>query len=151
MPGVGQPDALPSHKLRVDGVVCLETGGAYAATNVISAPGKFSLRTEFGFDGNLDGMLVGDTFDVVHHWERIEDGARGRLLGGPGDTNVAVVAPISHIQVTSGPYSTGAGGDLPIPGGFDAGSYRFLTHIHFHGANKGTVAGFYDGLIIVIV
>lgn len=151
MPGVGQPNALPSHKMRVDGVVCLEAAGAYAETCIITAPGQFWLRTEFGFDGNLDNMLIGDTFDVVHHWQRVEDGATGRLPGSAADTNIAVANPISHIPVTSGPYTTGPGGNLQIPAGFDAGTYRFLTHIHFNGANKSTVAGFYDGLILVVV
>lgn|GEM_PF-2639698 len=154
MAGVGQPDALPSHRLRVDGVVCLETAGAYAATNVISAPGNFSLRTEFGFDGNLDTMLIGDTFDIVHHWQRVEDGATGRLRGGVTDTNVALQNPIGHVQVSSGPYTTtgaNAGADLTIPTGFDAGTYRIFTHIHFRAPNKGTVAGFNDGLVIVVI
>ncbi|HLO15136.1 MAG TPA: hypothetical protein VK206_09925 [Anaerolineales bacterium] len=154
MSGVGQPDTLPSHKLRVDGVVCIEAAGTYAATNIITAPNTFTLRTEFGFDGNLDSMLVGDKFDVVHHWQRVEDGATGRLSGSATDTNVAISNPISHIQVTSGPYTTtgsNVGADLTIPAGFDAGTYRIFTHIHFRAPNHGTVAGFNDGLVIVVV
>lgn len=151
MAGVGQPDALPSHRLRVDGVSCLEAAGAYAATCVITAPGTFTLRTEFGFDGNLDSMLIGDKFDVVHHWQRVEDGAVGSLPGSAADRAVAVPGSITHITVTSGPFTTGPGGNLIIPAGFDAGTYRFFTHIHFDPPNRGTVAGYYDGLVIVVI
>lgn len=156
MTAFGQPDDLPEHKFRFDGVTCIEAAGAYAATNIISAPGTFTLRTEFGFDGNLDTMLIGDLFDVVHHWQRVEDGATGMLPGSATDRGIAVPggAGLSHITVSSGPYTTtgaAGGADLTVPAGFDAGTYRFITHIHFRAPNKGSVGGIYDGLVVEVL
>lgn len=155
MPGVGQPDGLPEHKFRVDGTICFESPVAIGPTNILPAGSDFNLRTEVGFDGTLDGMLTGQTFNVFHHVQNLENGTTTTLpLAGGTFVVPGAAGARAHITVTSGPYTTAdtpGPADLVIPAGFDAGTFRVLTHIHaVDTAVKPLVAGFHDGLIIMV-
>ncbi len=153
MPSQAQPQAMPFLNFRLDAVVCLEPAGLGPST-VITAGDSFTLRTELGFDGLFVPLLVGDTFNVFHHVQRVEDGA-AFVLPLAGATFAVPAPPASaHIAVPSGPYSTGSAGsgaNLEIPAGFAAGTYRVLTHVHAVAAGIAPiVAAFHDGLIIMV-
>jgi len=148
--GKAQPEIMPFLRFRLDSCVCLEPG--LSSAEVINAPTPLTLRLDLGFDGTLRALLVGKSFSVFHHVERVEDGYRTTLPGG----NFIVPAPATadHITVTSAPISTGAAGsgaNLEIAPGYDAGTYRILTHVHADDpAIRPIVSAFHDGLVIEI-
>jgi hypothetical protein len=147
MPGQAQPDVMPFLRFRLDNCVCLEPG--LSPASVIPAGTSFQLRLDLGFDGTFAPLLIGQTFDVFHHLECIETGAHATVPGG----GIAVtLANLNHTTVTSPPIATGPGSNLPIPAGFDAGTYRILTHVHAaNPAVRPIVSAFYDGVVIEVV
>lgn len=152
--GIAQPDQLPAHKFRMDGVTVFDFPVPQSGpTTIITAGDSFTLRTEVGFDGNLDGMLFGQAFSVVHHVQNIENGATSVLAGGNFVVPAAAAAR-AHITVVSGPFTTsdtGDGGDLEIPATFDAGTFRVTTHVHADAAPiKPLVAALFDGTILMV-
>ncbi len=150
MPGQAQPDAMPFLRFRLDAVVCVEPAGL-GPSSVITAGNTFTLRTELGFDGLFVALLGGDTFNVFHHVQNVETGATSVLPLAGGTFTVPPPGAAAHIAVVCGPYTTGAGGNLPIPAGFAAGTYRILTHVHaVSGAIAPIVAAFHDGLIVMV-
>ncbi|HXV43618.1 MAG TPA: hypothetical protein VEC96_11195 [Anaerolineae bacterium] len=152
--GIAQPDQLPEHKFRMDGVTVFDFPVPQSGpTTIITAGDSFTLRTEVGFDGNLDGMLAGQTFSVFHHVQNIETAATSILAGG-GFAVPAVASDRAHITVVSGPFNTsdtGGGGQLEIPATFDAGTFRITTHVHADAAPvKPLVAALFDGTILMV-
>jgi hypothetical protein len=147
-----QPDDLQHIRFRFEEVTASELGGVVRApTIVISAGNSVKFLMEFGFDGPDVGLLNGDRFSIFHHIERIEDGFRINLSGG----GFTVPAPglASRIPVESGPFTTGdtgSGANFEIPGGFDAGTFRVVTHVHADNAAQQFIAGFHDGLIVLV-
>lgn len=147
--GTGEPDHLPFLKFRMDNVVALSP--IPNPTTVVQAGQNVGLRLDLGIDGFWAGLLIGESFDVFHHSERVEDGDRKTLPGGrftvPGPPDT------SNFSVTTGPHTTGnagSGAQLEVPAGFDAGTFRILTHIHFVDPNKEPiVAAFHDIVIMV--
>ena len=148
--GKAQPEVMPFIRFRLDNCVCLENG--LSAAEVIDTPNPLVLRLDVGFDGSLRALLKGQRFTVFHHTERVEDGVRKTLEGGsfivPGPSTA------DHITVASRPFSTGAAGsgaDLEIAPGFDAGTFRILTHVHANDRDiKPIVSAFHDGLVIEV-
>jgi hypothetical protein len=140
--GTGEPDVLPFLRFRVDGVQAFEPG--FSPSNIIQAGTNFTLRTELGFDGGWVGLLTGDPFSIFHHITNLETNTNQTVPGG--NFVVPAPGPASHIAVDSAPIN------LPIPAGFTAGTYRVLTHVHAdNAAIVPLVAGFHDGLILMIV
>jgi len=145
--GQAQPDAMPFLKFRLDDCVCLEPG--LSPASVVSAGTSFQLRLDLGFDGILAPLLNGKTFDVFHHIENIEIGTR---ITVPGGSIVVTPANLGHMTVTSPPITTGPGNILVIPAGFDAGTFRVLSHVHAADpAIRSIVSAFHDGLVIEVV
>ncbi len=153
MPTVGkaQPEVMPFLRFRLDDCICLENG--LSSAEVIDAPNSLVLRLDLGFDGSLRALLKDKRFTVFHHVERVEDGVRRTLQGGsfvvPGPSTA------DHITVASRSYTTGAAGsgaDFEIAPGFDAGTFRILTHVHADDPDiRPIVSAFHDGLTIEIV
>jgi hypothetical protein len=159
-----QPDAMPFLKFSMDDVECRELGPGLVlgATNVITNGNQFELRTELSFDGALVPLLVGPPgtqFNVFHHAYNIETGATFALPQSPAPigftVGVGTAANPAHITVVSGPYTTsgtGGGGNLEIPAGSAAGSFRITTHVHAVAAGiRPLVAAINDGLLIEVV
>ena len=148
-PGIGQPDALPFLQFQLTNVTATEVGGI-APSVVLPAGASFTLQTDLGVNGLFAGLLVGDVLAVVHHVENIETGTRQSLGGG----TITVPNPPTSFSSTAGPFTTadtGGAADLVIPAGFDAGTFRFLTHIHHTApAKKHIVAAFHDQLIVMV-
>ena len=148
--GKAQPEVMPFLRFRLDNCICLENG--LSSADVIDAPTPLVLRVDVGFDGTLRALLKGQKFSVFHHTERVEDGARKTLPGGsfvvPGP------ATADHITAVSPTITTGAAGSgaaLEIAPGFDAGTFRVLTHIHAEDPDiKPIVSAFHDGLVIEV-
>jgi hypothetical protein len=109
------------------------------------------MRLDVGFDGMFAALLVGDTFYVNYHVQRVEDSLSFILGGG----TFAVPAAPNHIVVSSGPYTTGpagSGANFEIPPGFASGTFRILTHIHAsNAAIRPIVSAFYDGLVVEVI
>ena len=159
-----QPDAMPFLKFSLDQVDCRELGPGLVLgpTNVIQNGNNFELRTELSFDGALVPLLVGPPgaqFNIFHHVENIEDGARFPLPQSPAPigftVGVGTAANPAHITVTSGPYTTGpsgSGANLEIPAGSAAGSFRITTHVHAVAAGiRPIVAAINDSLLVEVV
>jgi len=169
MAGSAQPDALPFLKFELDEVECNEAGAfVLGPTNVIAAGNTFTLKTELSFDGGLVPVLVGPPgtqFNIFHHVQNVETGAAFALPQSPStpgftvgiNTPGATAANPGHITVTSGPYTTGDAniptpGDLQIPAGSAAGTFRITTHVHAVAPGiRPIVAAYYDGLVIEVV
>ena len=156
MAGQGQP-LLPEHTTRMDGVTCFESPGTLGPTNIMPAGSSFSLVTELGFDGTMDGVLIGKAFTIRHHWQNIETGATGILPLAGGTFTVGTTAGATdrrHIRISIGPYTTADTGnpaDLVIPSTFDTGSFRITTHVHPNeAAMKKDWFAFDDGLVVVV-
>jgi len=155
-PGTGQPDQLPEHRTRMDGVDCVEAPVGLGPTNILPAGSSFSLITELGFDGTLDGALTTHTFTIRHHFQNIETGAVGilPLAGGTFVVGAGVALDRAHIRAPAGPYTTadtGGPADFVIPANFDTGTFRITTHVHPNNpALKGNWFAFHDGLIMVV-
>ncbi len=148
-PGTAEPDELPFLKFKLDGVVALSPSPR--PTNVVQAGQPVSLRVDLGVEGFWAGLLVGERYNVFHHLERIEDGARKPLAGG---THTVPGAPdTGSFNVTSGPYTTGQAGsgtDFEVPAGSAAGTFRILTHVHFEDpAKEPIVTAFHDMILMV--
>jgi len=147
--GKAQPEVMPFLRFRLDDCICLENG--LSSAEVIDAPTPLVLRIDVGFDGSLRALLKGQRFTVFHHTERVEDGVRKTLQGGsfvvPGPSTA------DHIT-TSRSFSTGisgSGADFEIAPGYDAGTFRILTHIHADDQDiKSIVSAFHDGLVVEI-
>jgi hypothetical protein len=150
MPGQAQPDVMPFLRFRCDDCIVLENG--LSPSTVIDAPTPLQLRMDVGFDGTFTALLHNQKFTAFHHVERVEDGVRKTLQGG----TFVVPAPgaAAHITVASPSLSTGAAGsgaDFEIAPGFDAGTFRILTHVHADDPLiRPIVSGFHDGLVIEI-
>lgn len=154
-PGTAQPIAMPHLRFRFDSIVALEAGAAVESpSTIIRAGNTFTLRMDFGFDGDWVGWLHGDTFNVFHHVENVETAAKQDLYGG----TFAVPPPgaAAHILVTSGPYTTsdtGGTGQLQIPGppgAYASGTFRILTHVHAVNPHQQNIAAYHDGLILMV-
>ena len=141
----------------MDGVQCVESPGGIGPTNIMPAGSSFSLLTELGFDGTMDGVLNGKDFTIRHHWQNIETGAVGILPLAGGIFTIGVTPGATdrrHIRIATGPYTTantGGVADLVIPANFDTGSFRITTHVHPNDAAiKKDWFAFQDGHIIVV-
>lgn len=154
--GIAQPDMLPEHKFRLDDVLCFETGSVVPDVGpsvVVVAGNSVTLRADLGFDGFMDLAYIGASYQVTHHWQRLEDGAVGMLTPAP----VAVVPGgpnLAHFVHLTSHYTTGpagSGADLEMAPGFAAGTFRIMTNIHFLPPNHSTVAAFHDGLILMVI
>ncbi len=142
-----QPNAMPLFGTRWDNLVCLEPG--LSSSDVVSAGTPISLRADLGFDGLLAPLIIGQTFRIVYHAQRIEDNVVVAPLVSPVTTVTA--ANLAHITVTAGPFSTDPAGNLPVAPGFAAGTYRLVGHLHFTNPAIDTlVTAFCDGLIIMV-
>jgi len=151
-PGIGQPQLPGILEVNLTDVVATEAGGL-APSVVLPAGNTFTLTTSFSITGALVGLLVGDTFNVVHHVTNIETGTTTSLGGG----SFAVPAPlggVANIAHVSGPFTTADTGgiaDLVIPAGFDSGTFRILTHAHAAAAAIAPiVAAFQDDTIMMV-
>ena len=148
-PGTGEPNELPFLRFRMDDVVALSP--APNPTTVVQAGQPLELRVDLGVDGFWAGLLIGESFNVFHHSESVEDGDRQELAGGtftvPGAPDTA------NFSVTTGAFSTGgpgSGAQLEVPAGFASGTFRILTHIHFvDPAKEPIVAAFHDIIVMV--
>ena len=138
--GQAQPDVMPFLRFRLDDVVVLENGLSPSA--VIEEGTPFTLRVDVGFDGLLAPLVTGQAFSVFHHITNIETNATQTEAGG---AFVPTAANLTHITAQSGPIS------LAIPAGFEAGTFRILTHVHAdNAAVRPIVAAFHDGLVVMI-
>jgi len=148
MSAQAQPDAMPFLKMRLDGIVCLEPTGLSPST-VISAGNDVTLRAELGFDGLFAPLLIGQTFRVVYHPQRIEDNVNVPVLASP--ITAITAANLAHLTVSAGPFTTVPGGNLPVAPGFASGTYRIVAHVHFTNPAIDTiVTAFYDGLMLMV-
>jgi hypothetical protein len=151
MPGPGQaePDVLPYLKFKLDNVVALSPPPN--PTTIVQAGQPVQLQVDLGVEGFWAGLLIGESFTVVHHTEREEDGARSTLPGGA--FTVPTPPDTASFSVTTGPFSTGnagSGANFEVPAGFDAGTFEILTHIHFQDpAKEPIVAGFHQIYMMV--
>jgi len=149
-PGQALPDFMPFLKFRLDDVVILESG--MSPNTIITAPNTLSFRMDLGFDGTLSPLIIGQPFEVVHHVERIEDGARTTLHGG---AFTVTLSNLHHLTFTSGPWTTGLNGSganfqLP-PTPADSGTFRILTHVHAVNAwVRPMISAFHDGVVIQV-
>jgi hypothetical protein len=142
-----QPNAMPLFATRWDNLICLEPG--LSSSDVVPAGTPISLRADLGFDGLLAPILVGQTFQIFYHAQRIEDNVTVPVLASP--VTAVTLANLAHITVTAGPFATGPGGALPVAPGFAAGTYRIVGHLHFSNpAIDSVVTAFCDGLIIMV-
>lgn len=151
-PGQAQPDLPGILVFTMEDVRANEPGTPpnLPPSTVITAGSNVVLTSAFGVTGLLTGLLTGQVFDVFHHVENLETGTRNTLAGG----SFAVPAPAAAgvIGYTSPTYTTGPGADFEIPAGFDAGTFRILTHAHAqNGFIRSIVAAFHDGLVIEVV
>jgi len=154
-PGQAQPDIAGLLVFTMEDVRPNEPGipPNLPPSTVITSGGTVVLNSIFGVTGLLAGLLTGEVFDVFHHIERLEDGDRKTLPGG----NFTVPAPASAgiIPYTSPTYTTGgfgSGANFEIANGFDAGTFRILTHVHAENLIvRPIVAAFHDGLVIEVV
>lgn len=147
VPGTAEPDALPFLKFRLDSITAQSP--LPNPTTVVRAGQPLHLNLELGVEGLWTGFLEGENFSVFHHVERIEDGNRSTLPGGSN----TVPSPPTNFNVTTGPYTTGnpgSGAQFEIASGFDAGTFRILTHIHFDNPLiEPIVAAFHEMVVMV--
>jgi hypothetical protein len=145
-------------EVKMDDVFASEPG--LPASTVITAGNRVTFSTKISVSGALTGTLHNDTFSVFHHVENLETGARSTLAGGSISVPAPVLDPATgqltvNIAYTSPQYTTGAassGAQLEIPAGFDAGTFRVLTHIHADDlAIRPVVAAFHDGLVVEVI
>ncbi len=154
-PGQAQPDFPAILVFSMEDVRANKPGfeAIIPPATVLTRGDTVVLTSSFGFTGILTALLTGDVFDVFHHVENLETGARTNLAGGA--FTVPPPAAAGVIPYTSPTYTTGdtaSGADFEIPAGFEAGTFRILTHAHAQNPLvRPVVAAFHDGLVIEVV
>lgn len=126
-PGTCEPNELPYLKLSCKDIKALSPPPN--PTTVVQAGQSVEFEVHLGVEGWWAGFLVGEKFNVGHHLERIEDGDR-KLLIKHGFT-VPPPPDTDDFSVKTGPFTTGPGGDLEVPPGFETATFHIVSHIHF--------------------
>jgi hypothetical protein len=149
VPGVGEPNIPGTLVFSMNNVVPLSPPPN--PTSIVQAGQPVELRVELGIDGGLTGLLLGESYQVFHHVERVEDGDRKTLAGGTFTVPSSAAAAASFNEVT-GPYTTSDSGaaDFEVPAGFDSGTFRILTHIHFVDPGKEPIVTAFHDMILMV-
>jgi hypothetical protein len=145
-PGTCEPNEMPFLKFSLKDLRALSP--VPNPTTVVQAGQDVEFELQLGVEGLWAGFLVGEKFNVVHHLERVEDGARKSLskigfeVPAPPDT--------PDFTIKTGPFTTGSGGDLEIAAGFDAATFHIVSHVHFqNNFIEPFVACFHDTFLMV--
>jgi hypothetical protein len=145
-PGTCEPDAMPYLKFVCRDIKALSPPPN--PTTVVQAGQPVEFEVNLGVDGLWAGFLVGEQFAVGHHLERIEDGDRKLLI--KHGLQVPPPPDTADFKVKTGPFTTGPGGDLEIPGGFDTATFHIVSHIHFANSFiEPFVACYHDTFLMV--
>jgi len=145
-PGIGQPAGIGTLTFNIFEVKVDEVPPGPASPNIVPPGSSITLTTILELTGSLAGVagpaVTAPGAAVFHHPQRLEDGAMGPTLASGPITPISVppgADPGLYFSTTTPPITTGvatSGATLKIPAGFDAGTFRILTH--YHGA-RGTI------------
>lgn len=144
MSGQPQDDKLYLDMTSVEAIT--EAGGiVYDPAAIVNEGNTFRLRVNVNLSKLHAPALVGDAYGLFFHLERLEDGDRKTLAGGTHN-----VPSVGDWSQEAGPFTTGPGGDLDIPAGFESATYEITAHLHFQGGPATMAAAFNQTMIQVI-
>jgi len=152
-PGIGQPNITPPSPFPLTFNISEVTATApgLPPTTIFAAGVNATLSTTLEINGTalltpiLAAAINGAGLSIFHHLENLETGAMSTIAGGTLAPAAFGAAPGTTVTVTSPPFT------LAIPAGFDAGTYRVLTHVHTGGLIAGAVTAFHDALVLMVV